>query len=144
MEIRLSYSIYGKKVGCNLSYYFHLKCYSINKSREKNKGRRFPPPFYFCYGEKGTNTAQKAEMAPDPIEIQTGRHEPEEKPTKPRHFRKRAQEEIGKNYPSIVRRLAEEATQGSVLHTKLLFDLGGVKEEVREPAKENDRGDRPA
>jgi hypothetical protein len=52
------------------------------------------------------------------------------KSTKPRHFRKKAQEEIGKKYGEIVEKLAEEATKGSVQHTKLLFDLGGVKEEV--------------
>lgn len=85
--------------------------------------------------KKGTNTAHKAEAIQDPVETNSDAQEPEEKPTKPRHFRKRAQEEIGKNYPSIVRKLAEEATQGSVLHTKLLFDLGGVKEEVRDAAK---------
>jgi len=51
--------------------------------------------------------------------------------TKPRHFRKKAQEEIGKNYKEIVAKLATEATRGSVQHTKLLFDLGGVKEQVK-------------
>ena len=85
--------------------------------------------------KKGTNKTQKAEIAPDPVETTSGALELDVKPTKPRHFRKRAQEEIGKNYPSIVRRLAEEATQGSVMHTKLLFDLGGVKEEVRDAGK---------
>lgn len=85
--------------------------------------------------KKPTNTTQKAETSPDPTKAQAGIQESEEKPTKPSHFRKRAQEEIGKHYPSIVRTLAENATKGSVLHTKLLFDLGGVKEEVRDAAK---------
>jgi hypothetical protein len=53
------------------------------------------------------------------------------KPTKPRHFRKKAQEEIGRKYEGIVEKLAEKATQGSVQHTKLLFELGGVKEQVQ-------------
>jgi hypothetical protein len=52
------------------------------------------------------------------------------KPTKPRHFRKKAQEEIGKKYGGIVEKLAEKATEGSVQHTKLLFELGGVREQV--------------
>jgi hypothetical protein len=53
------------------------------------------------------------------------------KPTKPRHFRKKAQEEIGKKYGGIVEKLAEKATEGSVQHTKLLFELGGVREQVQ-------------
>ncbi len=54
-----------------------------------------------------------------------------EKATKPKQFRKAAQDEIGKTYKQIVKTLATEAVGGSVQHTKLLFDLGGVKEEVR-------------
>lgn len=53
------------------------------------------------------------------------------KPTKPRHFRKKAQEEIGRKYGGIVEKLAEKATEGSVQHTKLLFELGGVREQVQ-------------
>ena len=53
------------------------------------------------------------------------------KPTKPRNFRKKAQEEIGKKYEGIVEKLAEKATEGSVQHTKLLFELGGVREQVQ-------------
>ncbi len=56
------------------------------------------------------------------------------RPTKPKHFRKTAQEEIGKEYTNIVQTLAKNAAEGSVPHTKLLFDLGGVKEEVRASA----------
>jgi hypothetical protein len=54
-----------------------------------------------------------------------------DKTTKPKQFKKAAQDEIGKTYKQIVRALANEAVGGSVQHTKLLFDLGGVKEEVR-------------
>jgi hypothetical protein len=53
------------------------------------------------------------------------------KPIKPRNFRNTAQKEIGKKYTKIVQKLADEAVNGSVQHTKLLFDLGGVKEEVQ-------------
>lgn len=56
------------------------------------------------------------------------------KPVKPRQFRKKAQEEIGKSYTAIIQALANEAASGSVPHTKLLFDLGGVKEEVQASA----------
>ena len=49
---------------------------------------------------------------------------------KPRHYRKAAREEIEKTYKTIVAKLATEATNGSVRHTKLLFDLGGVQEEA--------------
>jgi len=53
------------------------------------------------------------------------------KPTKPKHYRKTAQEVIEQQYRQIVTTLATEATKGSVRHTKLLFDLGGVQEEVQ-------------
>lgn len=56
--------------------------------------------------------------------------ESEETPTKPKHFKKEAQDQIGKSYKKIVEKLAEEAEKGSVRHTKVLFDLGGVKEEL--------------
>src|ERR1700722_10810041 len=78
--------------------------------------------------KKQVNSAQKttARGATTP-ENQAG----EEKSTKPKQFRKAAQEEIGKTYKKIVQTLATEAIGGSVPHTKLLFDLGGVKDEVR-------------
>jgi hypothetical protein len=33
----------------NLAEYFHLKCYSKNKSKEKQR-EAISPPFSFCYG----------------------------------------------------------------------------------------------
>jgi hypothetical protein len=54
----------------------------------------------------------------------------EEAPTKPKHFKKTAQDQIQRSYKKIVATLAKEAQKGSVRHTKMLFDLGGVKEEV--------------
>jgi hypothetical protein len=53
------------------------------------------------------------------------------KPTKPKQYRKTAQEVIGKQYRGIVAKLATEAKKGSITHAKLLFDLGGVQEEVK-------------
>jgi len=54
--------------------------------------------------------------------------------TKPKNFRKTAQKAIGEKYIDIVEALASEAVKGSVQHTKLLFDLGGVKDEVKASA----------
>lgn len=70
-------------------------------------------------------------MAPVQNEPTKHKKADDEKPTKPRQFRKKAQEEIGKKYGGIVEKLAEMATGGSVQHTKLLFELGGVKEQVQ-------------
>lgn len=50
---------------------------------------------------------------------------------KPRNYKKTALEKISKSYNDIVDKLAEKAAEGSVRHTELLFDLGGVKEEVK-------------
>jgi hypothetical protein len=54
----------------------------------------------------------------------------EHPPVKSKHFRKTAKEEIERKYKGIVEALGNGAVGGSVPHTKLLFDLGGVKEEV--------------
>ena len=52
------------------------------------------------------------------------------KPVRPKHYRKAAQKAIETNYSAIVSKLVEKAASGSVQHTKLLFDLGRVQEEV--------------
>jgi hypothetical protein len=75
-----------------------------------------------------TNTQQGSN--PEHIEADKDPSTDKKKSTKPRHFRKTAQAAIGQNYELIVAKFAEEARNGSVQHTKLLFDLGGVKEEV--------------
>jgi hypothetical protein len=69
-------------------------------------------------------------------EIASKKHTPaiKKQPTKLKHVRKTAQEEIGKRYTHILQTLAKEAAKGSVQHTKLLFDLGGVNEEVQASA----------
>jgi hypothetical protein len=59
---------------------------------------------------------------------------------KPKHFKKTAQSQIEKSYQKIVETLADEAQKGSVRHTKLLFDLGGVQKEVDAVATKRGRG----
>ena len=76
-------------------------------------------------------TRRRPTKASEQVEPEENKIAGKIKPTKPRHFRKKAQEEIGKKYEGIVEKLAEKATQGSVQHTKLLFELGGVKEQVQ-------------
>lgn len=51
------------------------------------------------------------------------------------NFKKHAKSEISGAFPDIVHTLIEEAKGGSLNHTKLLFDLGGVKEQVKEEMK---------
>ena len=84
---------------------------------------------------KNTDKTRDEQVTP-PEKLEAGEAVPdsERKSVKPRHFRKKAQEEIGKSYAAIVQKLADEAAKGSVQHTKLLFDLGGVKEEVEASA----------
>ncbi|HEX3435682.1 MAG TPA: hypothetical protein VHT24_02870 [Pseudacidobacterium sp.] len=60
-------------------------------------------------------------------------------PIKARHFRKTAKEEIEKSYKTILGALTHEASGGSIQHTKLLFDLGGVQEEVEAASKKRRR-----
>ncbi|HMD20957.1 MAG TPA: hypothetical protein VKH40_11570 [Alloacidobacterium sp.] len=84
---------------------------------------------------KRTDKTRDAEITtPGKLEAGEGTPDSARKSVKPRHFRKKAQEEIGKSYTAIVKTLANKAARGSVQHTKLLFDLGGVKEEVQASA----------
>lgn len=81
------------------------------------------------------NTTNDALTGADGLAVPTAtKSKRTKKSTKPSNFRKTAQEEIGKKYTKIVRTLAKQAAEGSVQHTRLLFDLGGVKEEVRASA----------
>jgi hypothetical protein len=52
-----------------------------------------------------------------------------------RTFRDQAKKEIFGAFPQIVHTLIEQAKGGSVNHTKLLFDLGGVKEQAKAGSK---------
>jgi hypothetical protein len=84
---------------------------------------------------KNTNKTHDQQVTPPgKLGASEGMPDSGRKSVKPRHFRKKAQEEIGKSYAAIVQKLADEAAKGSVQHTKLLFDLGGVKEEVEASA----------
>lgn len=79
-------------------------------------------------------TRDEEPTTPEQPEIGEGVPDSGRNSVKPKHYRKKAQEEIGKSYTAIVQTLATKAAGGSVQHTKLLFDLGGVKEEVRASA----------
>jgi len=52
---------------------------------------------------------------------------------------RRAKIEISGAFPEIVHTLIDRAKEGSVNHTKLLFDIGGVKEQMKEEAKHRER-----
>ncbi|HVW77844.1 MAG TPA: hypothetical protein VHB45_09530 [Alloacidobacterium sp.] len=45
---------------------------------------------------------------------------------------------------SIVKKLAKEASQGSVQHTKLLFDLGDVKGEIKAASSQRRKKKEPS
>ncbi len=53
-----------------------------------------------------------------------------------RNFRCHAKNQISGAFSEIVHRLIEEAKGGSVNHTKLLFDIGGVKDQLRHKQKD--------
>jgi hypothetical protein len=55
------------------------------------------------------------------------------------NFRRHAKIEISGAFPEIVHTLIDRAKEGSVNHTKLLFDIGGVKEQMKEEAKHRER-----
>ncbi|WP_158752279.1 hypothetical protein [Acidobacterium sp. S8] len=95
-----------------------------------------------------TDNSNKAEAidhaTPATMEAEKNPEPRKRRATKPRHFRKTAQTAIGEKYEAIVEKLADHASQGSVQHTKLLFDLGGVKEEVRASASPKRRRNAPS
>src|SRR5215475_4741608 len=80
--------------------------------------------------KKVRKTLSKQTKLPEQREPDKDTKAEEVEVVKPRHYRKAAREEIEKTYKTIVAKLATEATNGSVRHTKLLFDLGGVQEEA--------------
>lgn len=55
------------------------------------------------------------------------------------NFKRHAKNEISGAFPEIVHTLIEEAKSGSLNHTRLLFDLGGVKDQVKEELKQKDK-----
>ena len=80
---------------------------------------------------KTGKTSRKQDSSSEQIKADKSPQTDKKKPIKPKQFKKAAQEAIGEKYQTIVNAFAEKASKGSVQHTKLLFDLGGVKEEVR-------------
>jgi hypothetical protein len=62
------------------------------------------------------------------------------KRTTAKQFRKKAKTRIEENYEAILDSLVGRSIDGSIQHTKLLFDLGGVKEELEESSKERKLG----
>ena len=116
----------------------------ILKIRVKKKikqGRRTRLPFLFAMPTKRKSKSDKQQIADSATpEIKDDKQLANETPTKPKHFKKTAQDQIEKSYKKIVATLADEAQKGSVRHTKLLFDLGGVQKEVEAIATKRGRG----
>jgi phage-related minor tail protein len=86
------------------------------------------PFFFFMPTRKKTVTRDLQDR--EHLDSEKKEETTQEKPTKRRYFKKTAQEQIEQSYKSIVNKLAEEAEKGSVRHTKMLFDLGGVQEKA--------------
>jgi hypothetical protein len=62
------------------------------------------------------------------------------KAVKAKHFRKAAKNKVESHYEIILESLAEKACAGSIQHARMLFDLGGVKDELDEASKERRLG----
>ena len=62
------------------------------------------------------------------------------KRTTAKQFRKKAKRQIEENYEAILDSLVGKSIDGSIQHARLLFDLGGVKEELEESSKERKLG----
>lgn len=58
--------------------------------------------------------------------------------TRVRNYRRHAKSEIAKSFREICQALVEEAKRGSIGHTKLLFDVGGVKEDANKEGKKRE------
>jgi hypothetical protein len=91
---------------------------------KKNKNRK-PTT-----GRQSRNTAKSE---------QTG-HSKKTAKVQAKNFRKEAKSTVEDSYKTILKSLTEKACVGSLQHTKMLFDLGGVKEELEEAAKERKLG----
>lgn len=89
---------------------------------------------------KRKSKSDKQQIAETTTKIKDDQQPAKETLTKPKHFKKTAQDQIEKSYKKIVATLADEAQKGSVRHTKLLFDLGGVQKEVEAIATKRGRG----
>ncbi len=53
-------------------------------------------------------------------------------------YRGVARKVVSANFVGILNALAEKAVNGSLLHMKLLFELGGVKEDIERRVQQND------
>jgi hypothetical protein len=89
--------------------------------------------------KRTTRKQQAEETQPDSI-TQSNERADEEAPVKRKHFKKTAQDQLEQSYKEIVTTLAKEAKKGSVRHTKMLLDLGGVKQEVEAVKSKKKRG----
>ena len=52
-----------------------------------------------------------------------------------RNYRRHAKSEIAKSFVAICEALVTKAKKGSIGHTRLLFDVGGVKEDANKQGK---------
>jgi len=87
--------------------------------------------------KKSSRTEDSSEKQ---LALPTSPNEASEAPVKARHFRKKAKEEIEKNYAGIVKKLGEEARSGSIAHAKVLFELGDMDHEIESTRPKKRRG----
>jgi predicted transcriptional regulator len=52
------------------------------------------------------------------------------------HYQSHAKKVVAGNFANILDRMAKEAVEGSLSHTKYLFEIGGVKEDIERLGQE--------
>jgi hypothetical protein len=53
-------------------------------------------------------------------------------------FQSHTQEIIASRFAEIIAAMAQKSAEGSLSHTKYLFDIGGVKDELQQQGQDND------
>lgn len=137
-----------------VSYHFGLICYSRFKS-EETRETRLRLPFLLGEGSEqregqeaggGQGGSKRAAAgvavdAADPLPggvesagETTSEDRAKVKAPRVRNYRKFTKEKIAESFPEIVGGLVSRAKKGQLGHTRLLFDLGGVKDDLKRGA----------
>jgi len=83
------------------------------------------PASNVAVGHGGARERAVASDTPAPVEAQTAK----KKPVK--NFKRHTSKVISEEFSDIVETMANKSKAGSLAHTKYLFEIGGVKEEIQ-------------
>jgi hypothetical protein len=79
-------------------------------------------------GNEGSSTRVKAATVVIPIAVEPDTAKPV------RNYRRHTKKLISESFSDIMKNMAKDSIAGSLAHTKYLFDIGGVKEDIQRKA----------